>query len=379
MVQPAFFSDGQLLTTTHYHVDACLWEGDTFIDGATFLMPSTLPEVGLGHYSVDLDEVTGVYHVIFRNAKLRASLALSKVSKPDFSSHTVEFSDGKMTMTPRLGCATNIFKGENPKLPATKMNRDNAIVQPEVVQHEHTEKQPRLACLPVLTIHASNPSGITSTPAGSDSSITRFGRVVGQQADSRKSSLSSFSESIMHILPGKIGASSSIEAKCADTAAQGPVQEPMEIAGSPQTPNNSARSRRSSSASQSSDSSASTVPTSPTSSTFSRSPSWKSVLASLPRVPNAPGEPSQKFKALDLEQVKQKGAEITVVADPDATVFRRLSWDLKFSFRQLNNLEKIQDGSFPSIDKVHAPTTDLAIDEDGQIIMAKDTGTNVQS
>ena len=83
-------------------MDACLWKGETCIDGATFLVSSKIPEAGSECYFVDLDGVTGVYHVVLRRLSLRSSLSLASLSAPEFSSHVAEFSSGKMTTMPRI-------------------------------------------------------------------------------------------------------------------------------------------------------------------------------------------------------------------------------------------------------------------------------------
>lgn len=440
-MQPAVFDDGQTLASTHYHVDACFWKGDTFIDGATFLVPSRLPEAGLGCYSVDLDDTTGVHHVSLQSASLRTTLPLTNLSKPGFSSHVVEFSNGKMTSVPRVNSAATGSKRKARKTPG-ESQWDSSVAQPRLVRgivrqirfgtfgqndvvdefkpvRDHvTDNQPRLASPPVSTSHNgiskgtnSALAGVTSSTNGSapvsdqvanchtshsatsgfllrklfpnlivatsrapDKSITGSGRVVGQQAADDRSSLSNFSESIIHIVPRNMTVSTSIEAEGSDAVAQ--AQEPVETSVDIQTSDNSSISRHSSAESQGSGKSTLTVPTSPASSTFSTLPFWKSALENLLQVPVAPGKPTDVIKALALEEPQHDEPEKT--DDSDKTVVRRLSWGLQISYRQLNHWDEIQDGQSPCREEVSAPRNGLAMTKEGQIIVAEDASNNVQ-
>ena len=442
-MQPAVFDDGQTLALTHYHVDACFWKGDTFIDGATFLVPSRLPEAGLGCYSVDLDDTTGVHHVTLQTASLRTTLPLTNLSNPGFSSHVVEFSNGKMIPVPRVNSAATGSKRKARKTPSRESQWDSSVAQRRLVRgivrqirfgtfgqndvvdefepvRDHVaDNQPRFTSPPVSASHNgisrgtnSALAGVTSSTNGStpvsdqvanchtshsassgfllrklfpnlivatsrapDHSITGSGRVVGQQAADDRSSLSNFSESIIHLVPRNATASTSIEAEGSDAVAQ--AQEPVETAVDIQTSDKFSISRRSSAESQGSRNSTSTVPTSPASSTFSTLPFWKSALEYLPQVPVAPGKPTDVIKALALEEPQHDEPE---KADgPDKTVVRRLSWGLRISYRQLNHWDEIQDGQSPCREEVSAPRNGLAMTKEGQIIVAEEASNNVQS
>ncbi len=360
-------------------MDACLWKGDTFIDGATFLVPSKLPEAGLENYYVDLDDTTGIYHVTLQKTTLRAALALTNLSNPDFSSHVAEFSNGDMLAIPRVSCATTIFKQGALKTPSKESQEDKSTTQPETFHHQHDDDQPGPVDSLVIASHktildeassATQPQtfrhqhtdeqpgpvdslvssshgtilgGKNSVPAGSDDSITGFGCVLGQQASNDQSSLSAFSKSIMHIVPWNATASTPVEAKIPDAATL--AQEPVEDSVDTQSSGNSNASRRPSSGSQGSTDSMSTVPTSPASSMFPTGPFEKSTLAGLAEVPFVPGNPTELVNALALERRENGGPEET--GDPDGTVIRRLAWDLRMTWRQLKHLDTIRDGESP--------------------------------
>ena len=434
-MQPAVFDDGQTLASAHYHVDACFWEGDTLIDGATFLVPSRLPEADLGCYSVDLDDTTGVHHVTLQSASLRTTLQLTNLSNPGFSSHVFDFSDGKMTPVPRVSSAATGSKRKARKTPSRESQWDSSVAQPRHVRdivrqikfgtcgqdNEVDEVEP-VRCQVVgppkstsqdgvsnktnsaltgvssstngsapvgerlASYHTSHsaPSGfllrklfpnlIIASPRAPDNSITGSGRVVGQQAADDRSDLSNFSESIIHIVPRNAMASASIEAEESNAAAQ--AQGPVETAVDIQTSDKSSISRRPSAESQGSTDPTSTVPTSRASSTFSTLPFWKSALENLPQIPTAPGKPTYVIKALALEEPQHDEPEKT--DDSDKTVVRRLSWGLQISYRQLNHWDEIQDGQSPCREEVSAPRNGLAMTKEGQIIVAEDASNNVQ-
>ncbi len=383
-------------------MDACLWKGDKFIDGATFLVPSKLPVVDLC-YSVNLDDITGVHHVTLRKASLRTILPLTSLSKPGFSSHVVEFSKGEMTTVARVNCATTRTKRKARKTHSREHEWDSSITQPRPVrdivrqvqfgtfgQDSEVDKvepardqvarlQPRHAGPTTSTSHdvisdktnpapiglASSidepgpvggqtandhacrsaksgsllrklfPNLIVATSRAPDDSIIGSGRVVGQLPADDQSSLSNFPESIIHVVPRNTMASTSTHANVSDAPQ---AQEPMETAVDVQTSDISNISRRSSIGSQSSGTPTSTVPTSPSSSTFSMLPFEKSTLADLPKVPIAPGKSTYGFEALALEKPKNKESEEL----DKGTLFRRLSWDLSLSYRQLIDWDEIQ-------------------------------------
>lgn len=366
-MQPAFFDDGQLLAKTHYHLDACLWAQDTFIAGATFLMPSKVPEAGLESYSVDLDETTGIHHVFLRKASLRTSLALTKSSQPDYTSHVVEFSNGKMTAVPRAHCATTSLERGVQKNQCREHQWGIPIAQSEPVHPQYAESQPILANSTAPTPQKTI-SHNTTSPAISDSSITEFGRVVRQQAADDQSSLGAFSKSISHIVPWISTVSTCTTAKDSDATAR---------AHGTQTPETYSMSRRSSAGSQDSRTPPSTAPTSPTFSTFSTMSFEKLVLANLPEVPTALGKVTYMVEALALEKVKQN--ELEKDSDSDRAVLRRHSLDLSFSPRQLNHLDKIQNSESPCLQEVSVLKIGLAMTEDGQIVMAEDASSNARS
>ena len=365
-MQPAVFDDGQLLAKTHYHVDACLWKAETFIDGATFLVPSRVPEAGLESYSVDLDETTGIYHVILRKISLRTFLATMKVSQVDYASHVVEFANGEMRAVPRNDCAATSLEREFRNFPYRDHQWGISIAQPEPIDHPCVNIQPSLAGSSVSTPLDTNLQGTLSAPAGSDSSIAGFGRIVGRQAVDDQSSLCNFSKSIYHIVPQNAMASTCIEAEGAAAEAQKPIADI-------QTFDYSCASRRSSTGSHDSGISTSTVPTSPASSTFSTVPFEKSKLADLSKVPIAPGKPTYVIKALALDEPDKVDSEMT-----DRTVLRRLSWDLSISDRQLKYWDKIQGSESPYPEDVPTKKHGLAMTEDGRIVLAEITCNNAQ-
>ena len=347
-MQPAFFNGGQHLEKTHYHVDACLWKEETFIDGATFLMPTKLPQAGLENYSVDLDNTTGVYHITLRHVPLRASLALTNLSTPNFSSHFVEFSSGKMATVPRMSFARDTMKGDAQK--SLTREQDKPKAQPEPDRHHSAEDQPKV----LLS------GGTSSAPAGTDSAITEFGRVVSEQAAKGQPSPSSFSKSVIHILPWGATGTTSTEVEDSDACAQ--AQEPAPIAVIDTQPSGKSNSsRRSSGGSQRTGFSTSTVATSPTSSDFSTVPFEKSALKDLPTVPFVPGKPTAVVKALALEDANQSNPGKS--GDPDCIS----SWDLSISHRQVRHWYMIQDGNSPCLGGRPPHNNELVVTEEGNI------------
>ena len=407
-MQPAVFDDGQTLSSTHYHIDACLWKGDRFIDGATFLFPSKLPTVELEFYTVDLDEVTGIHHVALRKMSLRTILSLINPSNPQCSSHIVEISNGEMIAVPRVSLAVPESKRK-----ARKFGQDDEV---ERVRNQTADKQPCLAGRSISTTHNNIPTETYSTPVGLASSMSRSapvsgqvtshsatsgplfrklspdlivatscapddsiiwsGHVVGQRGSDDQSNLSNFPESIIHILPRNVAAPTSIDAEDSDAAA--PVQKLVEVAMDIETSTTSSSSRRPSNGDLGDCNATSTVPTSPSSSTFSTLPYWKSALADLTELPIAPGKPSRTVKALALEEAKKHDTEKT--NDPDSAIPRRSSWDLRITTRQLDYWDEIQEYSkSPCLDHVPASESDLTITEEGQIIMVGDISNDGQS
>ena len=232
-------------------MDACLWKGETFIDGATFLVPSKIPEAGSECYFVDLDSITEVYHVFLRKLSLRSTLSLASLSAPEFSSHVAEFSSGKMTTMPRVKyCAL--------KSKARKTSSS-------------------------------------------------------QQANDSQSSLSNFPKSIISVLSWNTAVSTSLEAEGSTCAAQSRCL--VETLVTTPTSDSSTPSRRSSAGSQGGGLSTSTVPTSPASPMFPTLPEWKSALADLPQVPIVQGKLSYFIEALGLEKLKHNDPEKTCDPD----------------------------------------------------------------
>ena len=340
-------------------MDACLWKEDTFIDGATFLMPTKLPQAGVENYSVDLDDTTGVYHLTLRNTSLRASLALTNLSVPDFSSHVVEFSNGKMTIVPRISFARDTVKdtAQKPLTRGSDKTQTEAEAEPE--RHHSAENQPTV-------LHS---DGTSSTLAESDSAIMEVGRVVSQQEAKDQSSPSSPSRSIIHILPWESTGTTSIDVKNPNTHAQ--TQKPIPITVIDIRPSSSPNSsRRSSSASERTGSSTSTARTSPTSSEFPAVPFEKSAMKNLPEVPFVTGKPSDVVNALALEEANQSNPEKG--GDPDCIS----SWDLSISHRQVRHWYKIQDGSSPYLGGPSPRNEELTMTEEGHIIR---TGTDMRT
>ena len=295
-------------------MDACLWIRDTFIDGATFLMPSKVPEASLENYSVDLDEITGVYHVFLRRASLRASLALMRSSKPSYSSHFVEFSNGDMTAVPRVECAVTTRERE-------VQTKETSITQPEPVCYQGADEKSSLVCSLVSPSYMLTSHGRITAPAGTDSSITGFGRIVGQQAVEDQSHLCTFSESILHIMPWDIKTCTRIGAEYSAAAVL--TQELVKPTVAVEISEIFSASRRSSLRSQDSGTTPSTVLTSPTSSRYSMEPIEKLALANSPT----------------------DGVEHAI--DFDRTVSPLLGLDLSISRRQLIHLDGIESGESP--------------------------------
>ena len=324
-------------------------------------MPTNLPQARLENYSVDLDDTTGVYHVTLRNNSLRASLALTNLSTPDFSSHLVEFWNRKKTTVPRISFARDTVK-ENAQRPLTRESdktQTEPEPEPEPERHHNAENQPTV-------LHS---GGTSSTHAESDSAIMEFGRVVSQKAAKDQSSPSSLSKSIIHILPWDTTSTTSIDVEDPNTYAQ--TQKPLPITVMDiQSCNDSNSSRRSSNASQRTGSSTSTARTSPTSSEFPTVPFEKSALKNLPEVPFVQGKPSGVVKALALEEATQSNPEKG--GDPDCIS----SWDLSISRRQVRHWYKIQEGSSPYLGGLFPRNKELAMTEEGRVIR---TGTNMRA
>ena len=232
-------------------MDACLRKGETFIDGATFLVPFKIPEAGSECYYVDLDGITGVYHVVLRKFSLRSTLSLASLSAPEFSSHVAEFSSGKMTTVPR-------------------------------VKYSASKSKPR------------------KTPSS-------------RQANDSHSSLSKSPNSILRVLSWNTAVPTSLEAEVSTCAAQS--RSPVETIVETPTSDIFTPSRRSSAGSQGGGTSTSTAPTSPASPMFPTLPEWKSVLADLPQVHIVAGKPSYFIEALGLEKSKHNDPKKTCDPD----------------------------------------------------------------
>ena len=232
-------------------MDACLWKGESFIDGATFLVPSKIPEAGLECYFVDLDLITGVYHVVLQKLSLRSILSLANRSAPEFSSHVAEFSCGKITTVPRVKCSASKLKA-----------------------HETSSSH---------------------------------------QANDSLSSLSECPKSILRVFPWNTTISTSLEAEAYPCATHS--RSPVETLVKTPTSDSSTPSRRSSAGSQGGRFSTSTAPTSPASPMFPTWPEWKSAVADLPQVPIVLGKPSYFIEALGLEKSKHNDPEKTCNPD----------------------------------------------------------------
>ena len=348
-------------------------------------MPSKLPEASLERYLVDLDDSTGIHHVTLRKVSLRTTLPLTSLSNPNFSSHIVEFSNGEMTAVPRVNFAATNSKRNTRKTPsreyqwvssipnfsshivvfsngemtavprvnssATNSKRktrktssreyqwDSSIVQPRPVRDivrqvqfgsfgqdsevddQVAENGLNLAESAVSTSHEVVSYGTMSAPARSDSSIIVSGRVNGQQAANFQSSISNFSESVIHIVSRTEQTTTAIEGDSSITRSGRVVgrqaaddqsshsnfsksivhivpRDTPKTGADTQTSDESSIPRRSSAESQGSGLTASTVPTTPSSSPYSTLPFWKLAAANLPEVPIAPGKPSCLEKKL---------------------------------------------------------------------------------
>lgn len=370
-MQPAFFKDGQSLSSIHFHIDACFWKGDEIIDGTTFLVPSKFPMVGLEFYTVGLDELTGIHHVTLRKMSLRTILSLTDPSKSEFSSHIAEFANGRIKAVPR---ANFTAPGSEQK---TRMCEKEDTVEP--VRDPLGDNLPCFADRPVSTSQNGIPTEAYATPvvlassvsrsalvsgSGSpfrklspdvtvnqscalDDSIIGSGHVVGQRAADNQSSLSNFPISIYHIVPRSVTFPTSINADGPDAAA--PVLKPVEVAIKKEAFTTATSPRRPSNGGQGDKCATSTVPTSPSSSTSSTLPYCCTM------------------KALALEEPPKH--ESGKINDVDSVV-RRRSWDLAYSIRQLKHWDEIQERSrSPALGFVPAPTSGLSITEEGRIIM----------
>lgn len=302
-------------------MDACLWIRDSFIDGATFLMPSKVPEASLQNYSVDVDDITRVYHVVLRRASLRASLALMKSSKPNYSSHFVEFSNGDMTAVPRVECAAITREHEAQAVSDREHQQETSITQPGPFCHQGADENSSVTSSLLSPTHKLSSHGKSPAPAGTDDSITGFGCIVGQQAVEDQSSLCTFSESILHIVSQDTKTYAGIGAEYSDAATQ--THELVTPAVAIETSEILSASRRSSLRSQDSSTTPSTVPTSPASSRSSMEPIEKFELANSP-IDNVDN-------AIDIGR----------------TISPLLGLDLRISRRQLIHLDRIENSESP--------------------------------
>ena len=298
-------------------------------------MPSKAPEASLEKYSVDLDDTTGVHHVVLRKASLRASLALMKSSKHKYSSHFVEFSNGEMKAVPRDESAAITREREIQTTSHREHQQDTQLES--VFHHQYADKKPSLAGSLVSMSHDAYSHGTESAPNGPDSAIMGFGPIVGHQAVDEQSSLRTFSESILHIVPRNVTASIRVGADDFDCATQ--PQESLTTTVGMQTSEICSTSRRSTIRSQDSEVSPSTLPTSPTSSTFSMVPVQKWALEDLPEVPITPRKPTYMTEALALQKVKLDRP--TTAMDSDRSAL--LGLDLQISLRQLIHLDRIEN------------------------------------
>ena len=306
-------------------------------------MPSKGPEASLENYSVALDDVTGVHHVVLRRASLRASLELMKSSEPIYSSHFVEFSNGNMTAVPRVECAAITSEREAQTVSHRQHQQGISITQPRPVCHQGaTEKSSIMPSL-VSPSRKLNSHGNIHAPTDTDGSITGFGRIVSQQANEDHSSLSTFSESILHVVHRNIKTNTRIGAEYSDAATQ--TQDLVTPTAAIETSEIFSASRRSSLRSQDSGTTPSTVPTSPASSTFSIGPIQKLALAHSPL--------DGVEKAIDIERA----------------VSPLLGLDLRISRRQLIHLDRIEIGESPILGEI-SPEDWSSFDT--QIVLAGD-------
>ena len=284
-------------------------------------MPSKVPEAGLENYSVGLDDITGVYHVFLRRASLRASLALMKSSKPNYSSHFVEFSNGDMTAVSRVECAAITQEREIETVSQRKHQQETSITQPGPVCRQRADENTSFTGCSVSPSHKLDSHGQIPAPTGTDHSVTGFGRIVGQQAVEDHSSLYKFSESIPHIVHRDTEIHTRIVAEYSDAATQ--TQELVTPTFAVEMSEVFSASRRSSLRSQDSGTTPSTVPTSPT--------SW--------------GFPTEPIEKLALSNSPINGVEKTI--DFDRTISPLLGLDLRISCRQLVHLDGIANGESP--------------------------------
>lgn len=337
-------------------MDACFWRKDTLIDGATFLVPSKLPEASLQCYSVVFDEMTGVHHVVLRKASLRHTLKLTYLSKPDYSSHIVEFSNGEITILSRTNCA----RGNVRQSQYSKIQHDNDAENVETTFNQVADQEPCLVGPLVSIPHKVIASGKNPTPTEISSSVNESAHTIAD-----------FTESIDHLLPRLEMAFTSTGGEDIGAAVQSeePIEaqseEPLEIAHDLPACDSSSTSRRSSAKRQGN--STSTALTTPASSTFSTLPFCKSTLANLPKVPIAPGKPTSVFEALALETPKKD--------EPKKVFARHFLGDLRISSQQFNNYDEIP----ACLEDMSTSRDDLAMTEEGQIVLAQDASSNAEA
>ena len=441
-MQLAVFDDGQILASAHYHVDACFWKGDTLIDGATFLVPSRLPEADLGCYSVDLDDTTGVHHVTLQSASLRTTLQLTNLSKPGFSSHVFDFSDGKMTPVPRVSSAATGSKRKARKTPSRESQWDSSVAQPrhirdivrqikfgtcgqdyevdevEPVRYQVVGNQPCLAGPPKSTSQDGISNKTNSALTGVSSS-TNGSAPVGERLASYDTSHSATSGFLLRkLFPNLIVASprapdnsitgsgrvvgqqaaddrsdlsnfseSIIHIVPRNAMASASIEaEESNAAAQAQEPVETAVDIQTSdnysiSRRPSAESQGSTNPMStvPTSPASSTFSTLPFWKSALENLPQVPTAPGKPTYVIKALALEEpQHDEPEKTDDSDKTVVRRLSWGLQISYRQLNHWDEIQDGQSPCREEVSAPRNGLAMTKEGQIIVAEDASNNVQ-
>ena len=96
--------DGPELGATHYFANAILRNSRSqTCDEHAFLLPSVIPKQSLDSYIVELDEVTGIFHVAakYRHVSFRDVLELRDPRARSKAAYFVEFSNGCIAAVPR--------------------------------------------------------------------------------------------------------------------------------------------------------------------------------------------------------------------------------------------------------------------------------------
>ena len=404
-------------------------------------MPSKLPEAGSERYSVDLDDTTGVHHVILRKPFLQNTLPVT-MSTSKSCNYVAKFSNGEMRALPRITCAAINSKRKACNIPSRQYQWDSSVVQPRPIhdivrrikfgmlgqEHEADEVEPirdpiadstpSFAACSVSKSYEMKSNGTISAPAEVDSSITQCGRVISQQVNDGQSSLSTFSKSMIHIVPrndtisAPTGSDSSIvrsgrvvgqqaahvqsdlsnfsesiihivpQNVMAYTSVDAGCSDAATEAREPVEPAVDTQMSDNSSASRRSSTgswvSEASMSTVPTSPASSVFSTSAFWKSTFIDLPKVPIAPGKPSYTIEALALEEpKHDLLEKTGDPDMTVLRRLSWDLSLSYRQLIEWDEIQDRESPCGEL--PATSGIARTDDSQVIVAEDASNDLQS